>query len=172
MTALAVLTLVPAVVGVGCCAAGTDRGARPVDVSALGAMVLMLVAMTDTMLLGMRWGDPVLAPVCWALVLGVLGATLVGTRAVHADRLSRGLHLIAMAALTATMGPPAGTHHLHHQAAAVPGLVVQAVAVSVVAGFVAYAVIECRRARTPALGRLELGSSTVSLAAMAAMTLL
>ncbi|MFJ2756568.1 hypothetical protein ACIO3S_13270 [Nocardioides sp. NPDC087217] len=172
MTALAVLTLVPAVVGVGCCAAGIDRGTRSVDVSALGAMVLMLVAMTDTMLLGMRWGEPVLAPLCWALVLGVLGAALVGTREVHAERLPRGLHLIAMAALTASMGTPAGTHHLHHRPAALPALVVQAVAVSVVAGFVAYAVIESRRDKTPTLARVELGTSSVSLAAMAAMTLL
>ena len=180
MTALVVLSLVPAVVGAGCCAAGAGRPACPggVDVSALGAMALMLAAMADTMLLGMggmggTGGGAVLPATSWALVLGVLGAGLVGTRRVHPDRLPRGLHLIAMAALAVAMAPPGLEHPLNHSTGAhpqVPAAGLAALAAVVVAGaFVAYAVGESRRDRTTLLGRLELGASSVSVVAMAAM---
>lgn len=178
MTALVVLSLVPAVVGAGCCAAGAGRTACPggVDVSALGAMALMLAAMADTMLLGMGGGSAVLPATSWALVLGVLGAGLVATRRVHPDRLPRGLHLIAMAALAVAMAPPGFEHHLNHSTgahaqAAASGLAAP-VAVVAAGAFVAYAVGESCRDRTPLLGRLELGASSVSLIAMAAMCVL
>lgn len=178
MTALALLSLVPAVVGAGCCAAGAGRTACPggVDVSALGAMALMLVAMADTMLLGMGGGSTVLPATSWALVLGVLGAGLVATRRVHPDRLARGLHLIAMAALTVTMAPPGIEHHLNHSTGAharvATGDLTAPVAVVVAGAFIAYAAAESCRDRTPLLGRLELGASSVSLVAMAAMCVL
>ncbi|MBG6096090.1 hypothetical protein [Nocardioides luteus] len=179
MTALVVLSLVPAVVGAGCCAAGAGRTACPggVDVTALGAMALMLAAMADTMVLGMggmggTGGGSVLPATSWALVLGVLGAGLVGTRRVHPDRLPRGLHLIAMAALAVAMAPPGLEHHLNHSAgehAHVAAGLAAPVAVVVAGAFVAYAVGESRRDRTTLLGRLELGASSVSVVAMAAM---
>ncbi|OIJ25076.1 hypothetical protein [Nocardioides luteus] len=181
MTALVVLSMVPAVVGAGCCAAGAGRRACPggVDVSALGAMALMLVAMADTMLLGMGGmggtvgRSAVLPATSWALVLGVLGAGLVATRRVHPDRLPRGLHLIAMAALAVAMAPPGLEHHLNHSAGAhaqmAGGGPVAPVAVVVAGAFLAYAVREGCCDRTPLLGRLELGASSVSLVAMAAM---
>ncbi|MER7556582.1 hypothetical protein ABTZ46_06540 [Nocardioides sp. NPDC126508] len=178
MTALVVLSMVPAVVGAGCCAAGAGRTAclGGVDVSALGAMALMLVAMADTMLLGMGAGAAVLPATSWALVLGVLGAGLVATRRIHPDRLPRGLHLIAMAALTVAMAPPGIEHHLNHSAGAhaqvSTGGPAAPVAVVVAGTFVAYAVGASRRDRTPLLGRLELGASSVSLVAMAAMCVL
>lgn len=179
MTALVVLSLVPAVVGAGCCAAGAGRTACPggVDVSALGAMALMLAAMADTMLLGMgglggTGGGSVLPATSWALVLGVLGAGLAGTRRVHPDRLPRGLHLIAMAALAVAMAPPGLERHLNHSTgphAHVAAGLAAPVAVVVAGAFVAYAVGESRRDRTTLLGRLELGASSVSVVAMAAM---
>ena len=178
MTTLVVLSLVPAVVGVGGGAAGAGRTACPggIDVSALGAMALMLAAMADTMLLGMGGGSAVLPATSWALVLGVLGAGLAATRRVHPDRLPRGLHLIAMAALTVAMAPPGFEHHLNHStgapAQAAAGGLAAPVAVVAAGAFVAYAVGESFRDRTPLLGRLELGASSVSLIAMAAMCVL
>jgi hypothetical protein len=92
---LALGSILPAAVGAGCCVA-----TRRINWVVALSMVLMVLAMTDAMLLGSVW----LQPLEWTVVLS---ACAVGV-AIHQFRqplgLERSLHLAVMAALTAAMG--------------------------------------------------------------------
>lgn len=161
-TALAVASLTPAAACTGC-----YLGHRRAAEAATGtAMVLMLLAMVDTMVLG---GRLLPAPV-WGVVLAAVAVAVLVHRARRRRDVDPALHLAAMAVLllVPAVGGSAGHHHGHGPGPT--GWVLFAV--------VAVAVAHTGRAwlqllRTPdATTRVEVGTAAASVLAMAAMTVL
>jgi hypothetical protein len=112
--AFALGSVIPAAIGAGCCAA-TRRPSWIVII----AMGLMVVAMSDTMLLGER----LLPTLGWTVVLAGATATLVLTHRRHPLGAERAAHVGLAALLTAAMGLAHGVStaggavshdHLHH----------------------------------------------------------
>lgn len=167
--------LVPAVVGTGCCALPARRGLRAGVAPA--AMVAMVAAMVDTMLLG----DTLLPAYAWTGALACLGLVVVLVSD-GVDRL-RGLHLGVMALLVTCsayldgagsgaaamdMSAPATMAGASAAPASVALVAPAAMAVAVLFSGCALATL---RLETPARTRVELVSSAVSTLAMAAMLL-
>jgi hypothetical protein len=177
--ALALGSVVPAVLSAGCCIAGR---AGPVTAAAMGIMV---AAMLDTMVLG----SVVLSPMMWALALGGCALLTGGLRPLVPICLERGCHVAVMALLTATLSlssagmtsaPPrmpsghmtsmarAMPNHLTAATANAPARVVFAVSIAIACGWAVFAL--ARAWTCPGrLSRAERASGAVSVLVMTAM---
>jgi hypothetical protein len=186
---LALGSVIPALVGAGCCTATRQR-----DTITVTAMVLMVSAMIDTMLVG----SILLQPLSWAAILAACAMTLGATQFRRPLGAERAAHVGVMAFLTAAMGsahgvPYATGHsaesdsHAHHtlqvHTTVEAGMgwgsqLLVVVAVGVGAAFSAVLLIRAFRARSSCTGSrgnvrgldcVERIVGALSLLAMAAM---